>query len=114
MTVKVGDRIYILETNIRDVTVGYHSYREILQSTKGPWHAGCTVKSRAKERREEESDKSRRKGDREAKRCHSGQKFAKGDVEGHDIRDSNPKPRDGIYRAGFRIREIVQKAREGK
>lgn len=44
MTVKVGDRIYILETNIRDITVGYHSYREILQSAKGPWHAGCTVK----------------------------------------------------------------------
>lgn len=46
VTVKVGSKIFILQTNIKKITLGYASYREVMQSIKGNRYVRRTIHDR--------------------------------------------------------------------
>ncbi|ADV65434.1 RNA-guided endonuclease InsQ/TnpB family protein [Desulfurococcus mucosus] len=117
VTVKAGDKVYILETRIRKITVGYHNRREILQSTKGNRYASRMVKRNEFNKKNDIRRKVASLIVREAERL--GVAIAVENLPREAPKDmikdvDDPKLRDRIYRAGFRsmVREIVQKARE--
>jgi len=51
VAVKVLDKVYILETGIKKITIGYARYREIVQSVKGNGYAGRAIHSRERKRK---------------------------------------------------------------
>jgi putative transposase len=51
VAVKVLDKVYILETGIRRITIGYARYREVVQSVKGNGYAGRAIHGRERKRK---------------------------------------------------------------
>jgi len=46
IAVKVLDKVYILETGIKRITIGYARYREVVQSVKGNGYVGRAIRGR--------------------------------------------------------------------
>jgi len=51
VAVKVLGKVYILETGIRRITIGYARYREVVQSVKGNGYAGRAIHGRERKRK---------------------------------------------------------------
>jgi putative transposase len=51
VAVKVLGKVYILETGIRRITIGYARYREVVQSVKGSGHVGRAIHGRERKRK---------------------------------------------------------------
>jgi putative transposase len=49
--VKVLDKVYILETGIKKITIGYARYREAVQSVKGNGYASRAIHGRERKRK---------------------------------------------------------------
>ncbi|MCC6047283.1 MAG: hypothetical protein LM571_03745 [Desulfurococcaceae archaeon] len=50
VAVKVHGKVYILETGIKRITIGYAKYKEAVQSVKGNGYAGRAIHSRERKR----------------------------------------------------------------
>jgi putative transposase len=53
VAVKVLDKVFILETEIKRITVGYARYREVMQSIKGNGYTGRAVHGRERKRKKD-------------------------------------------------------------
>jgi len=53
VTVKVLDKVYILETGVKRITIGYARYREAVQSVKGNGYAGRAINGRERWRKKD-------------------------------------------------------------
>ena len=53
VTVKVLDKVYILETGIKRITIGYARYREVVQSVKGNGYVGRAIRGRERKRKKD-------------------------------------------------------------
>jgi putative transposase len=53
VTVKVLDKVYILETGVKRITIGYARYREVVQSVKGNGYAGRAIHGRERRRKKD-------------------------------------------------------------
>jgi putative transposase len=53
VTVKVLDKVYILETGIKRITIGYARYREAVQSVKGNGYVGRAIRGRERKRKKD-------------------------------------------------------------
>jgi putative transposase len=53
VTVKLLNKVYILETGIKRITVGYAKYREAVQSVKGNGYVGRAVHGRERRRKKD-------------------------------------------------------------
>jgi len=51
VTVKVLNKVYILETGVKRLTIGYARYREVVQSVKGNGYAGRAIHGRERKRK---------------------------------------------------------------
>jgi putative transposase len=51
VAVKVLNKVYILETGIKRITIGYARYREVVQSVKGNGYAGRAIHGRERKRK---------------------------------------------------------------
>ncbi|HWQ18120.1 MAG TPA: transposase [Sulfolobales archaeon] len=51
VTVKVQDKVFILQTDIKKLTVGYESYREVIQSIKGNRYVKRAIHGRERRRK---------------------------------------------------------------
>jgi putative transposase len=51
VAVKVLDKVYIFETGIKKITIGYARYREIIQSVKGNGYVGRAIHGRERKRK---------------------------------------------------------------
>ncbi|ABL87317.1 transposase, IS605 OrfB family [Pyrobaculum islandicum DSM 4184] len=117
VAVKAGGRVYILETGIRDITLGYNSRREVMQSLKGNRYVSRALKKNELNKKNDIRRKVANFVVREAERLGAAiavenlpREVPKNMIKNVD----DPKLRDRIYKAGFRsmLREIIQKARE--
>ena len=50
VAVKVHGKVYILETGVKRITIGYAKYKEVVQSVKGNGCAGRAIHSRERKR----------------------------------------------------------------
>jgi putative transposase len=53
VTVKVLNRVFILETGVKRITIGYARYREVVQSVKGNRYVGRAVHGRERKRKKD-------------------------------------------------------------
>jgi putative transposase len=53
VTVKMLDRVFILETGVKRLTIGYARYREVVQSVKGNGYASRAVHGRERKRKKD-------------------------------------------------------------
>ena len=53
VAVKVLDKVYILETGVKRITIGYARYREVVQSVKGNRYAGRAIHGRERKRKKD-------------------------------------------------------------
>jgi putative transposase len=53
IAVKVLDKVYILETGIKRITMGYARYREVVQSVKGNGYVGRAIRGRERKRKKD-------------------------------------------------------------
>jgi len=53
IAVKVLDKVYILETGIKRITIGYAKYREVVQSVKGNGYVGRAIHGRERKRKKD-------------------------------------------------------------
>jgi len=53
VAVKVLDKVYILETGVKRITIGYARYREVVQSVKGNGYAGRAIHGRERWRKKD-------------------------------------------------------------
>jgi putative transposase len=51
VAVKVLDKVYIFETGIKKITIGYARYREIIQSVKGNGYVSRAIHGRERKRK---------------------------------------------------------------
>ena len=51
IAVKVLDKVYILETGIKRITIGYARYREVVQNVKGNGYVGRAIHGRERKRK---------------------------------------------------------------
>jgi putative transposase len=51
VAVKVLDKVYIFETGIKEITIGYARYREVVQSVKGNGYVGRAIHGRERRRK---------------------------------------------------------------
>ena len=53
IAVKVLDKVYILETGIKRITIGYARYREVVQNVKGNGYVGRAIHGRERKRKKD-------------------------------------------------------------
>ena len=53
VTVKVLNKVYILETGVKRITIGYARYREVVQSVKGNGYVGRAIHGRERKRKKD-------------------------------------------------------------
>ncbi|ABL88240.1 transposase, IS605 OrfB family [Pyrobaculum islandicum DSM 4184] len=117
VAVKAGGRVYILETGIRNITVGYHSRREVMQSLKGNRYTSRALKRNELNKKSDIRRKAANFVVREAERLGAAiavENLPKEAPKNMISRVDDPVLRDRIYKAGFRsmLRKIIRKARE--
>jgi hypothetical protein len=53
VAVKVLNRVFILKTGVKRITIGYARYREAVQSVKGNGYVGRTIHGRERKRKKD-------------------------------------------------------------
>ena len=117
VAVKVLDKVYILETGIKKITIGYARYREAVQSVKGNGYASRAIHGRERKRKRDIRLKIANIIANTAKNLNAIvvlEKLPKQCPRNmiRDVRDSALRHR--IYQAGFRgmVRAIEKKCLE--
>jgi putative transposase len=117
VAVKVLDKVYILETGIKKITIGYARYREAVQSVKGNGYASRAIHGRERKRKRDIRLKIANIIANTAKNLNAIvvlEKLPKQCPRNmiRDVRDSALRHR--IYQAGFRgmVRAIEEKCLE--
>jgi putative transposase len=117
VAVKVLDRVFILETGIKRITVGYARYREAVQSVKGNGYVGRAIHGRERRRKRDIRLKIANIVSNTAKSINAVvvlENLPK-QCPRNMIRDvRNPALRHRIYQAGFRgmVRAIEEECLE--
>ena len=117
IAVKVLDKVYILETGIKRITIGYARYREVVQSVKGNGYVGRAIRGRERKRKKDIRLKIANIVSNTAEKLNAVvvlEKLPKQCPRNmvRDVRD--PTLRHRIYQAGFRgiVRAIEEKCLE--
>jgi putative transposase len=117
IAVKALDKVYILETGIKRITIGYARYREVVQSVKGNGYVGRAIHGRERKRKKDIRLKIANIVANTAKNINAVvvlEKLPKQCPRNmiRDVRD--PTLRHRIYQAGFRgmVRAIEEKCLE--
>jgi putative transposase len=117
IAVKVLDKVYILETGIKRITMGYARYREIVQSVKGNEYVSRAIHGRERKRKKDIRLKIANIIANTAKNLEAVvvlEKLPKQCPKNmiRDVRD--PALRNRIYQAGFRsmVKAIEEKCLE--
>jgi putative transposase len=117
VAVKVLDKVYILETGIKRITIGYTRYREVVQSVKGNGYVGRATRGRERRRKRDIRSKIANIIANTAKSLNAvvvleelPRQCPRNMIR--DVRD--PVLRHRIYQAGFRetVRAIEEKCLE--
>jgi putative transposase len=117
IAVKALDKVYILETGIKRITIGYARYREVVQSVKGNGYVGRAIRGRERKRKKDIRLKIANIVSNTAEKLNAVvvlEKLPKQCPRNmiRDVRD--PTLRHRIYQAGFRgiVRAIEEKCLE--
>ena len=117
VTVKVLNRVFILETGVKRITIGYARYREVVQSVKGNRYVGRAVHGRERKRKKDIRLKIANIVSNTARNLNAVvvlEELPKQCPRNmiRDVRDSALRHR--IYQAGFRgvVRAIEEKCAE--
>jgi len=117
VAVKVLDKVFILETGIKRITIGYARYREVVQSIKGNEYTGRVIHGRERKRKKDIRLKIANIVANTAKKLNAIvilEKLPKRCPRNmiRDVRD--PVLRHRIYQAGFRgmVRAIEEECLE--
>jgi putative transposase len=117
VAVKVLDKVYILETGVKRITIGYARYREAVQSVKGNGYAGRATRSRERKRKKDIRSKIANIVSNTARNLNAVIVLENlpEQCPRNMIRDvRNPVLRHRIYQAGFRgmVKVIEEKCLE--
>jgi putative transposase len=117
VAVKVLGKVYILETGIRRITIGYARYREVVQSVKGSGHVGRAIRGGERKRKKDIRLKIANIVSNTAKKLNAVvvlEKLSKQCPRNMIKGVKDPALRHRIYQAGFRgmARAIEEKCLE--
>jgi putative transposase len=117
VAVKVLNKVYILETGVKRITIGYARYREVVQSVKGNGYAGRATSGRERRRKKDIRSKIANIVSNTARNLNAVIVLENlpEQCPRNMIRDvRNPALRHRIYQAGFRgmVKAIEEKCLE--
>jgi len=117
VAVKVLGKVYILETGIRRITIGYARYREVMQSVKGSGHVGRAIRGGERKRKKDIRLKIANIVSNTAKKLNAVvvlEKLSKQCPRNMIKGVKDPALRHRIYQAGFRgmVKAIEEKCLE--
>jgi putative transposase len=117
VAVKVLGKVYILETGIRRITIGYARYREVVQSVKGSGHVGRAIRGGERKRKKDIRLKIANIVSNTAKKLNAVvvlEKLSKQCPRNMIKGVKDPALRHRIYQTGFRgmVRAIEEKCLE--